>query len=308
MIYTLTLNPCTDKTVTVESFEIGATNRVISYEKAVCGKGINTAVVIKNLGRDVFAFSIEYEKGDSVRNFLDSRGIENHCVEVKGELRTNVKIYDPSSNITTEINEKGADISEKALDSLIKTILTTVKKGDVFVMSGSVPSGVSRNIYAELITLLKELGAYTILDADGDLLANGIKARPNMIKPNRDELSALLGKEIQSIEEAVSAAKELCSLGIESVCVSLGKYGSVLVRGDQVLHAYNDLKEIKGTVGAGDSMVAGFAIGVAENLSAKEALHMASACAAGSISLPSTELCTFDLYNEMLDNVNLLSL
>ncbi len=308
MIYTLTLNPCTDKTLTVESFEIGATNRVISCKKEVCGKGINTSVVIKNLGYDVLAFAFEYEKGDSVKAFLDSKGIKNHCVRVNGELRTNVKIYDSTSNVTTEVNEKGGSVPNEALLQLINTVLVTVKSGDVFVMSGSVPPDVTRSIYAELISLLKERGVYTILDADSDLLSNGIKARPSMIKPNRDELSSLLGKEVKSLDESISAAKQLCASGIDTVCVSLGKDGSVLVSNDEVLYAFNDLKEIKGTVGAGDSMVAGFAMAVSKKLSSKEALKMASACAAGSVSLPSTELCTLELYNKMTDKVKIRSL
>ncbi len=308
MIYTLTLNPCTDKTVTVENFEIGATNRISSYQKSVCGKGINTSVVIKNLGREVFAFSFEYEKGESVKDFLNSKGIQNHCVKVKGELRTNVKIYDPISGITTEINEKGGNIPKEKLEELICSILSMVKRGDIFVMSGSVPNGISRNIYAELITTLKACGVYTILDADGELLANGIKSAPNMIKPNRNELSSLLGKEIKSKEAAVSAAKELCLKGIESVCISLGKDGAVLVHQNEAFHAYNDLEVIKGTVGAGDSMVAGFAIGALENLSFIDSLQMASAAAAGSVSLPSTELCTLELYKKMIDKVKILKL
>ncbi len=308
MIYTLTLNPCTDKTVTVENFEIGATNRVVSYKKEICGKGINTSVVIKNLGYDVFAFSFEYENGDSVKNFLASKEISNHCIKVKGELRTNVKVYDPYSGITTEINEKGGNIPKEKLAEMIGCILATVKSGDIFVMSGSVPDGVSHDIYGELTKDLKARGVYTILDADGELLANGITACPNMIKPNRDELSALLKKEIKTKEAAVSAAKELCARGIEGVCVSLGKDGSVLVRGNEVIHAFNDLKQIKGTVGAGDSMIAGFAIGAFNKLSSRDTLQMASACAAGSVSLPFTELCTLELYNQMLDKVRITTI
>ncbi len=300
MIFTLTLNPCVDKTITVDGFGIGATNRVKEYTKSVCGKGINTATVIKNLGREVLAFAVEYEEGPSVEKALKARGIDSCCVRVPGELRTNVKIFDSVSGITTELNEKGGAVPDGEITELVNKILAKVQSGDVFVMSGSVPQGVPKNIYAILIEKLKARGAYTILDADGDLLANGIKACPDMIKPNRDELSALLGRDVKTLEESVAAAKELCKSGVGAVCVSLGGDGAIFVKNGECFKAKNTLGNVKGTVGAGDSMVAGFAVGTAEVLSALETLRMATAAAAGSISLPSTELCTLELYNEML--------
>ncbi len=305
MIYTLTLNPCIDKTVTVDGFEIGATNRSLSYEKEVCGKGINTAVVIHNIGYDVISLGFEYESGGSVSSSLYQRGIKFDLVKVAGELRTNIKIYDRKSGITTELNEKGGEVSAEREAEVINKILTTVNKGDVFVMGGSVPLGVSNDIYYSLITELKALGVYTILDAEGELLSHGIKAKPDLIKPNRDELSDLLGRQIKSVGDAVSAAKELCISGVGAVCVSLGKEGAVLVSCEKTYHAFNklDSSEIKGTVGAGDSMVAGLAIGLSNGSLNKDALIMGSALSAGSISLPSTQLCTHELYQKMLKRV-----
>ncbi len=305
MIYTLTLNPCVDKTVTADGFEIGATNRSLSYEKSVCGKGINTATVIHNVEREVIALGFEYEHGESVKAALTERRIKSELVTVGGELRTNIKIFDRKSGVTTELNEKGGAVTEEKQAEIVDKVLNTVRAGDVCVLSGSVPPGISRDIYARLITALKARAAYTILDADGDLLKNSLKALPDMIKPNRDELSALLGREVKTVQDSLDAAKELCSSGIRAVCVSLGGDGAVLLSDGKAYHAYNklDSSEINGTVGAGDSMVAGLAIGVSEKMTAKDALSMASALSAGSVTLPSTALCTAELYEKMKEKV-----
>ena len=303
MIYTLTLNPCIDKTVTVDKFGIGLTNRASSYDKNICGKGINTAVAVNNLSRDVCAIFFDYSDGPSVTNFLSNKGISCKSIKVKGELRTNYKVYDPSTQKTTEINEKGFPVDKKDVSDIFELIVNSVNKGDVLTISGSVPPGVEDSFYHDIIKAVKVKDVKTILDADGKLLANGIKALPDMIKPNRDELSTLISRPVKNIDEVIDCARSLNEFGIPSVCVSLGKDGAVLSKGGILLKAVNDIDVIRGTVGAGDSMVAGFAIGMSENLSPEETLHMASALSAGSVSLPSTQICTSELYKQMYDKV-----
>lgn len=305
MIYTVTLNPCVDKTLNVEKSVVGGTNRVLNYDKNICGKGINTAVAIDNLGYKVCAVIYEYLSGPSAYDFLTEKNINCKFVKVPGEIRTNVKIYDRSSSVTTEYNEKGHPVSSAHADEMFSLIVGNVNKGDVLVLSGSTPPGIPVEFYRDIISEVKKKGVYTILDADGELMKHGIEAKPDLIKPNRDELSKLMKTEINSMGKAIECADKLIRMGIGSVCVSMGKEGAIYLRDGDCLKAVNRINAIKGTVGAGDSMVAGFAIGIHEGKSAADTLHIASAIAAGSVSLPSTELCTLDLFHEMYEKVTL---
>lgn len=308
MIYTVTLNPCVDKTLILDSFAEGETNRVKSSEKNICGKGINASVVLGNLGHENGAFFFEYEDGASVSAFLTSKGVSPYPTGVKGELRTNVKLHDLQKNLVTEINEKGGKVSENDVKAILSSITETVIEGDVVTLSGSVPVGVPSDIYKTLITALKSKGVITVLDASGELLKLGLEAKPDLVKPNRDELSELTGKSIDTAIDAANAAAELVYSGVKNVCVSMGKDGAVFVTKDVCLKAVNPRVDVKGTVGAGDSMVAGFALGLSRKTEAFEMLRIASAMAAGSVSLPSTNLCTRELFEKYYGKVELTDL
>lgn len=308
MIYTVTFNPCVDKTVLLDSFAEGETNRVNSSEKNICGKGINASVVLANLGHENSAFFFEYEEGASVSAFLTSKCVKVYPTRVKGEIRTNVKLHDLQKNLVTEVNEKGERVSEGDVKAIISSITETVKEGDVVTLSGSVPPGVPKDIYKTLITTLKSKGVITVLDASGELLRYGLEAKPELVKPNRDELSELTGKNIDTVIDAANAGAELVYNGVKNVCISMGKDGAVLVTKDVCLKAVNRDVEVKGTVGAGDSMVAGFALGLSKGMDEAEMLRTASAMAAGSVSLRSTNLCTPELFAEMYGKVELKDL
>ncbi len=308
MIYTVTFNPCVDKTVLLDSFAEGETNRVKSSEKNVCGKGINASVVLGNLGHENGAFFFEYEEGPSVSAFLTAKGVKVYPTRVKGEIRTNVKLHDLQKNLVTEVNEKGEKVSESDVKAIISSITETAKSGDVVTLSGSVPPGVPKDIYKTLITALKSKGVITVLDASGELLRYGLEAKPDLVKPNRDELSELTGKNIDSVLDAANAATELVYSGVKNVCISMGKDGAVLVNKSTCIRAVNHDVNVKGTVGAGDSMVAGFALGLSKGMDEAEMLRVASAMAAGSVSLPSTNLCTPELFEKYYGKVELTDL
>ncbi len=308
MIYTVTLNPCIDKTVILDRFAEGETNRVKSSEKNICGKGINASVVLGNLGHENGAFFFEYEDGPSVSAFLSSKGVKVYPTKVKGEIRTNVKLHDLQKNRITEINERGCEVNESDLKAICSLITETAKAGDVVTLSGSVPLGVPKDIYRTLITALKNKGVITLLDASDELLRYGIEAKPDLIKPNRDELSELTGKNIETVIDATNAAAELVYGGVQNVCVSMGKEGAVLVNRNTSIKAVNREVNVKGTVGAGDSMVAGFALGLSKGINEEEMLRIASAMAAGSVSLPSTNLCTPSLFEQAYQKVELTDL
>lgn len=307
-IVTVTANPCIDRTVWVDEFEKGGTNRVTCFSESINGKGINTSVAVKKLGYPTVAVVMEYTDGDSVCKHLSSIGVENVGVEAEGKLRVNTKIFDRANADVTELNCKGYPVSPDKERELSETVLNTVEGGDILIISGSVPPGIEVGFYRELIIKAKEKGAYVILDADGELLLNGIEGRPDMIKPNRDELSRLCGGSVRDIDEAIEEARGIIYRGVGSVCISFGAKGALYVTADKAYWADSVKVEVKGTVGAGDSMVAGFAVGRLQGLSDGECFRSAIAVASGSVTLEGTELCGAELYKKMLPLVTVEAL
>ena len=182
--------------------------------------------------------------------------------------------------------------------------INTIEPDDILIVSGSVPPGIGADFYRDLIIKAKKRGAYVILDADGELLRNGIDGHPDMIKPNRDELARLCGESVRDIDEAVEEAKGIIAKGVGSVCISFGSKGALYVTADKAYWADSAKVEVKGTVGAGDSMVAGFAIGRLQKLSDSECFKSAMAVASGSVTLEGTKLCDATLYPQMLSLIN----
>lgn len=307
-IVTVTANPCIDRTLKVSKLGIGGTNRVSEVTESINGKGINTSVAVSNLGCNTVAAVVEYTDGESVSTYLSALGIRHIAIPTKGKLRVNTKVTDTCSQETTEFNCAGSAVEENIEIELEKAVLSALSEGDVLVVSGSVPPNIRTALYHRLICGAKLKKAYTILDADGELLSHGLKACPDLVKPNIDELSRLCGKAIRAIDDAITESKKLIDNGVSSVCVSFGEKGALYVSDEFSYWADSIKVAAKGTVGAGDSMVAGFAIGYLNGASEKESLTSAMALAAGTISLEGSQICTAELYTQMLKQVNIKSL
>ena len=303
-IVTVTANPCIDRTVWVDEFEKGGTNRATKVSETINGKGINTSVAVKNLGYNTLAVVVEYNDGESVSRYLSSIGVENVCVAAKGKLRVNTKIFDRADADITEINCKGYPVTEDVMKSLEIKVASVLEKDDVLIVSGSVPPGIDTDFYRRLVAEARSMGVYVILDADGELLVNGIKGCPNLIKPNRDELSGLCGGDVRDIDEAIEEARGIIKRGVGAVCISFGGKGALYVTAEKAFWADSVNVEVKGTVGAGDSMVAGFAIGRINALLDADVFKSAMAIAAGSVTLEGTEMCGVELYKKMLPLIN----
>ena len=299
-VVTVTANPCIDRTVWVDEFEKGGTNRATKVSESINGKGINTSVAIKNLGYDTLAVVVEYTDGESVSKYLSSVGIDNAYVCTEGKLRVNTKIFDRANADITEINCKGNPVNIEVAEQLEKKVLSVLAENDVLIVSGSVPPGIDTDFYRRLVVGARALGAYVILDADGELLANGIEGCPDLIKPNRDELSRLCGGDVRDIDEAIEEARGIIAKGVGAICISFGGKGALYVTDERAYWSNSAKVQVKGTVGAGDSMVAGFAIGRLNNLDHPERFKTAMAIAAGSVSLEGTEMCNEMLYEQML--------
>ena len=292
MIITLTLNPCIDYTIEVDGLEIGGTNRSKKIKKEIGGKGINVSTALIQLGHETQALIFSHEEeAISVEKELHRRGITCESISVPGELRTNLKVFDREKKEMTEFNESGSVVPESAADQMSALIGTKLKVADVLVVSGSVPPGVSSDYYRRIIEMANEAEIFTILDADNALFAEGIKAKPTLIKPNRGELERFLGRKVNSEEEIIDAATELIKSGIPYVCVSVGADGAYLICEDGAYHTKGAKIEVRGVQGAGDSLVAGFAIGLSEKKTPEESLRLAVACANSSLTYEGTEMC-----------------
>lgn len=302
MNYTIYLNPTIDKTVYLHEFHYGKTNRPYRSLEDGAGKAINAAVVLKELGHEVTCIGLLYSTdGEIIQKRLETHGIHYQFLETEGRSRINMKIFDDSKKVVTEINEKGSRVDEKKLQMIANKILAAVKNKDTVFLSGSLPEGCEPSFYAELISALKAKGARCVLDADGEALALGIEAKPFFIKPNRDELQSLYNAENMDIQGIARLAQKIVQRGIPYVMVSLGIEGALLVSGTQAYYAAAPEVEVKSTVGAGDSMLAASALLLEGDM--ETALMSGVAAAAASIMKEGTQLMKFDDYSSLLEKI-----
>lgn len=306
MVITVTLNPCVDRTVEVEKFLYGGTNKVIMTRNDISGKGINVNLVLQHLGIKNLATGFDYQEDTKkLTGFLKGLGCNYRLEPVKGSLRVNIKIFDRSNSVMSELNERGSAVTAENVESFLKLLYAQMEKASVIVTDGSVPPGVPDNIYETIIEEAGKRGVKTILDASGELLKNGIKAKPYLIKPNEDELGATYGVTVRGIDDIINVARRVIRAGVTYVCVSRGREGAVLVSKDHVYVAEPIAVDIKGIQGAGDSMVAGFCYAIEKGMNETQLLRHAVACATGSLLHPGTQLCEKEDMEAMLSRVRI---
>lgn len=302
MIYTVTFNPSLDYIVSVDDFELGMTNRTKEEIMLPGGKGINVSIVLKNLGLESTAlgFSAGFV-GNEIERRVNDFGITSWFINIdNGCSRINVKL---KSSDGTEINGKGPDISKDKLSELM-TKLEELKDGDVLILAGSVPESMPSDIYKDIIIKLRERNIIIVVDATSTLLLNVLPYRPFLIKPNHHELSEIFGVKLESKDEIALYASKLKDMGARNVLVSMGKMGAVFVAEDgSIYEAEAPDGILVNSVGAGDSMVAGFIAGWSKNSSYEEAFAMG--VAAGSASAFSENLATGDEVREILNKVKI---
>lgn len=281
MIYTVTLNPSLDYTVWVNEFSTGRINRTEIEKIYPGGKGINVSVILKNLGFDSLSlgFSAGFT-GAEIKKLMSALGCASDFIDIPGETsRINIKL---KSGAETEINARGPKIPSSALDLLFSKI-KELSDGDTLILAGSIPAGLPEDLYMRILELISGKNIRTIVDASGKLLLNALKFRPFLIKPNLAELSEVSGKELSSKDEIISAAKELFLMGAENVLVSMAADGAILVCGNgEVFASLPPRGKVINSVGAGDSMVAGFIAGFLSTGSYADAFRLA--LCAGSAS------------------------
>lgn len=304
MIYTVTLNPALDKTVEIPNFTLGNVNRITSLRTDPGGKGINVSKVIAKLGGSSMALGIlGGNTGRAIADGLNQLGLNCSFLSAEGETRTNLKVIDPVNHTNTDINEPGFEITEALLDSLLQHLVQMVKPGDIVVLSGSLPKGASKDTYGKWVTRCKDAGAKVFLDADGDPLVEGLKANPYLVKPNNDELSRLMGRELAGIEDLVCAAKKLLAAGIEKVVVSMGGKGALYVTKEATVHAEGLKVPVGSTVGAGDSVVAALAVAEDKGMTLEEAVVLSTATGAANVMCSGTQAAEWETIEALMPKV-----
>lgn len=295
MIITVTLNPAIDKTIEIDKFKIGSVNRIVSTRIDAGGKGINVSKVIKELQHKSLVLGfLGGNSGNQIKDYLDDLNINNEFLSVKGETRTNLKIFDKINNTHTDINENGPSLVRKDITNIKEKIMEHCTEKSLVILSGSVPSGTSSAVYGEIIKEIKNKGGKVILDAEGDLLLQGIKAGPYMVKPNIDELEKAFGMNIDNEDKVIKIAKKILEYGVKYVVISLGSEGAIFISREKVAKV-NGLKvEVKSTVGAGDSMVAAMAVAVESNYSFEEAIKLACATSTANVMTEGTQTGRFE--------------
>jgi 1-phosphofructokinase len=305
MVLTINLNPCIDKSVSVQGLRIGELNRVQPQRADAAGKGLNVAMAVKQLGGEPFCIGFNYsENGRVIVNALDRAGILHDMVTVVGPLRTNLKLFDTASGVYTDLNEPGGFVPPEAVEDLRFRLRRRADSCDYATLSGSAPHGVPKDIYCTLAQDLAQSNARVVLDAEKDLLREGLKAKPWLVKPNLNEMETLFGHIYQDENEVIRDAQELVDGGVEYACVSMGALGALMVSRDAVWKApaLSPLPA-KGFQGAGDSMVAGICLAAEKGLPSEEMLRWGAAAASASIILDGTQMCNRLGFEQMLPRV-----
>lgn len=298
MIYTVTFNPALDYSTVVENLMPGLTNRSTCEGITFGGKGLNVSTVLNNLGIENIAlgFIAGFTGGEIKRLFEQSGGKGEFIALNVGLSRINVKI---KGSTETEINASGPVIDDEALDALIKR-LDLLECGDTLVLAGSIPSSVPKSVYADITKRISPKGVRVIVDATGELLVNTLSYKPYLIKPNNHELGEIFDVEIKTREQAAVYAKRLREMGAENVLVSMGAGGAVLAANNgEVLIAEAPCGTAVNSVGAGDSMVAGFIAGISHG---DIGYAFRLGIAAGSATAFSSELATKDEVYKLMNN------
>ncbi len=306
MIVTVTMNPAIDKTVDVEALERGGLNRISHVELDAGGKGINVSKTISQLGgKSIATGFIAGNSGKIILNVMNEWKIENDFIEVEGETRTNTKVFEKTGELT-ELNELGPTVKEKDVELLLEKLDGYAGEDTLFVLAGSVPQGVEKDVYGRIIELVHKKGAKVLLDADGELFIKALEAKPDMIKPNRVELEQYAGLDyIASEQEIQLIAEGLMKKGIETIAVSMGKNGAIFVTDGYKARCPGLNVKAHSTVGAGDAMVAALSYSFDQGLSLEETIKMCMAVSAGAVTTIGTKPPTRELVDSLIGQVEI---
>ncbi|WP_025565049.1 1-phosphofructokinase [Psychromonas sp. SP041] len=301
-VVTITLNPALDLTGSLDSLNVGSVSLVNTGSLHAAGKGVNVAKVLSDLGAEVTVTGFLGRDNDALFCALFSEmNAQDEFIRVDGSTRINVKLVEKDGQVS-DINFPGVEVSEQAITDFERCLFTLAETHHFFVLAGSLPKGISPELCASWIEKLHQLGKKVIFDSSRAALAAGLDAHPWLIKPNDEELSEFVGRELDTPEACQQAAQDLASKGIENIVVSLGAKGVMwLSKDDQNdalwRYAQPPKMNVVSTVGAGDTLVAGFCWGYMKQWQAEQTLSFATALSALAVSqvgvgVPSVQVVT----------------
>ncbi|MFF3102218.1 1-phosphofructokinase [Viridibacillus arvi] len=300
MIYTITLNPSIDFIVEVDDFQIGHLNRIDRESKFPGGKGINVSRVLNTIGVPSKALGfLGGFTGGFIQNTLESEGIHTEFVNVDEDSRINIKL---KTGEETEINGQGPTLTEKNIQDLFEK-LEVLQAGDILVLAGSIPPSLPKTFYSDLTRKYSKRGVKVVVDAGGKVLAEVLQDKPFLVKPNHHELSELFGATIHTVEEVIPYGKKVVEMGAENVIVSMAGDGALLFTSGEVYSATVPKGKVLNSVGAGDSLVAGFIGTYSKDQDFIKAFQVA--VATGSATAFSQDLATKEKIDSLLDQVTI---
>ncbi|MFX3623561.1 MAG: 1-phosphofructokinase [Ectobacillus sp.] len=303
MIYTVTLNPSIDYIVQVNDFKLGVLNRIEKEAKFPGGKGINVSRILQRIGTETRALGfIGGFTGEFIKNALENENIQTDFIQVNSDSRINIKL---KTKEETEINGQGPVISQEQLDQLIEKV-RSIPTGSVLVLAGSIPASLPSSLYEQLTKECGERGVKVAVDASGNALLHVTRYRPFFIKPNHHELGELFDTTIDSVQDAALYGRKLADMGAENVVVSMAGDGALLITKEKVYFANVPKGKVINSVGAGDSLVAGFVGMYTKTADLLEAFRFA--VATGSATAFSADLATKEKIEELLPQVEVKSL
>lgn len=304
-VATITLNAAYDLVGRLKRIELGEVNTVETLGLFPAGKGINVAKVLKDLGVDVAVggFLGQDNVGDFEAMF-HKQGLIDKFQRVAGKTRINVKITETEADVT-DLNFLGYEISAADWQTFVQNSLAYCQQFDIVAVCGSLPRGVTPELFADWLKALHQAGVKVVLDSSNAALTAGLRAQPWLVKPNHRELEAWIGHALPSLEDIIAAAKKLKAQGIANVIISMGAQGSVWLSDNAIVRAQPPKCEnVVSTVGAGDSMVAGLIYGLSKNFSQAETLAFASAVSAFAVSQSNVGVSDPALLTPILNKVN----
>jgi 6-phosphofructokinase 2 len=291
MIYTITLNPALDRIIQISDLKTDDSNKIIKEDKFAGGKGIDVSKVIRELdGISTALGFIGGFDGLELEGLLINNGVICDFIKISNETRTNIIIQDIDTKTQTSLNSKGPGIKPAELADFFHKI-HVIDDAEFVVISGSIPPGVNLNIYEQIIDLMRKKGVKVSLDADGESMLQGIRAKPYMIKPNKHELIRLVGEEVSGIDDFVFHARNLVNKGISLVIVSLGADGIIAASKTKAFHVTPPKVEVVNKVGAGDSLVAGIVHAMTKGEPLEESLVLGVAAGTATTIVEGTALC-----------------
>lgn len=304
MIVTVNLNASIDKRYVAARCLEGEVNRIESCANTAGGKGLNVARVASMLGEPVMAAGIlRGHSGQFIAEQIARQGILNCCIQVSGENRCCINILDRSSGKQTEYLEPGEPVSSEDAKRFLESYRQLLNQTDAVAISGSAAPGMGKEIYGEMVRLAKAAKVPVLVDASGEFLRSAAGEGPDFVKPNLDEIQAYAGRRLETEEELIEAGSKLLDYGVGTAVISLGSRGSLVMNRHGAYRVEAPKVAAVNTVGCGDAMTAGFAVGMARGMETEEMIRLATAAAAANAADERTGYVDRETVKELMGKV-----